>query len=104
MSGQALAQAKVAAPDEVSYLVRVARNSSIKRPTGNTDIIDAVVDNLRVWGKTGWKISVLTVPTTTRASREIFRQDVLAQAIVADIALVVVEAIRRGDRLWAEDE
>jgi hypothetical protein len=55
-------------------------------------------------GKTGWKISVVTVPTTARAAREIFRQDVLAQPIVADIALVVVEAIRRGDKLWAEDE
>ena len=82
----------------------MARNSPIKGLTGNTDIIDAVVDILRVWGKTGWKISVLTVPTGTRAEREIFRQDVLAQAIVADIALVVVEAIRRGDRLWVEDE
>ena len=104
MSGQLLAQAEVAAPDGVNYLVRVVRNSPIKRPTGNTDIIDAVVDSLRVWGNTGWKISVLTVPTNTRASREIFRQDVLAQAIVADIAIVMVEATRRGDRLWAEDE
>ncbi len=62
------------------------------------------MDTLRVRGKTGWKISVMTVATAARASREIFRQDVLAQPIVADVTLVVVEAIRRGDKLWAEDE
>jgi hypothetical protein len=46
---------------------------------------------------------VLAPATATRAERAKFRQDVTAQAIVADVASAVVQALARGDALWDDD-
>lgn len=107
LSAQPLAQADVHAPDGTLYWVRIARNAPIKVRGGSdigdvVDVVDVAVENLRLMGETGWAIEVLQ-PSTHRAPRELFRQVVHARAIVVDIAFVIVDAIRRGDRLWDED-
>jgi hypothetical protein len=107
LSAQTLAQAEVTAPDGTIYLVRISRNEPIKgggRNVGDLgSAIELAVENIRTAGATGWSISVLKPPTPFRAPRQLFRQKVHAQAIVVDIAFVIVEAIQRGDRLWDED-
>lgn len=104
LSAQTLAQADVHAPDGTLYWVRIARNAPVKVRAGS-DIgafADVTMENLRVMGETGWAIKVL-LPSAYRAPRELFRQVVHARAIVVDIAFVIVEAIRRGDRLWDDE-
>jgi hypothetical protein len=68
--------------------------------SGPDTLLDSGVENLRLRGRTGWSIRVIKPPTAMKADREMFRQDVLARALVADIALVFVEALRRGEQLW----
>jgi hypothetical protein len=104
LSAQTLAQADVHAPDGTLYWVRIARNAPVK-VSGGSDlgaVADVAMENLRLMGETGWAIKVLQ-PSTHRAPRELFRQVVHARPIVVDIAFVIVEAIRRGDRLWDDD-
>ncbi|MDT4914527.1 MAG: hypothetical protein QOC66_3655 [Pseudonocardiales bacterium] len=43
-------------------------------------------------------------PTTAwRPSRTVFEHDVRAAPLVADIARLIVEAIRRGEKLWDDE-
>jgi hypothetical protein len=65
--------------------------------------VEVAVDNVRLVGRTGWSITILKPPTGIRASRELYQQDVRAQAIMVDLAFVIVDALRRGDRLWESD-
>jgi hypothetical protein len=99
-----LAQADVHAPDGTLYWVRIARNAPVKARGGSNvgEVVDMAMENFRLMGETGWAIKVL-LPSTHRAPRELFRQMVHARAIVVDIAFVIVEALRRGDRLWEDD-
>ena len=45
---------------------------------------------------------VLEPATVWRSERVIFRQPVNAVAIVAEVALVIADAVQRGDMLWNE--
>jgi hypothetical protein len=108
LSSQTLAQTEVFTPDAERYLVRVSRNSPIKTGTGVVDdagqgIGDLVVANLKARGRTGWTVKVVAPAAGRRAERELFRQEILAGPIVADVALAVVAALERGDALWDED-
>lgn len=99
---QTLAQAQVRSPDGTPYVVRVSRNSPFK-PGNVGDVnsaIELAVENVRRAGNTGWSITVLEPPGGLAGARELYRQEVQAQAIVVDVAFVIVEALRRGDRLW----
>src|SRR4051794_16192597 len=104
LSAQILAQAEVHAPDGTLYWVRISRNAPVKMGRGDdvSAALDMAAENLRLMGDTGWTVKVLE-PSTRRTPRELFRQQVHARAIVVDVAFVIVEAIRRGDRLWEDD-
>lgn len=106
LSAQSLEQAEVRTPDGQVYWVRVTRNAPLKLGGGGSGDVDAaiglVIENLRLMGRTGWSIRVIKPPGAVRAAREMFRQDVHAQAIVAGVAHVVLDAMRRGEHLWDE--
>lgn len=104
LSAQKLAQAEVHSPDGTLYWVRISRNmpAKMRRVNDLGSALDLAIENLRLMGDTGWSVTVLQ-PSTRSSSRKLFRQKVDAKAIVVDIAFVIVEAIRRGDRLWDDD-
>jgi hypothetical protein len=107
-SAQTLAQVEVVAPDTVRYLVRVSRNAPIAggadalRGGDVSSLAGLVVKNVGAFGDTGWTIAVLEPATAWRSERVIFRQPVNAVAIVADVALVIADAVQRGEILWDE--
>lgn len=113
LGAQLLAQADVTAPDGKPYLVRIYRNapvvgtpSELAGVVGQVDVrslAGLIKANVRALGDTGWRVTVATPAATRRPSLTLFRQDVHAAAPVVDIALVIVDAVRRGDQLWDDE-
>lgn len=110
LAGQVLAQADVSTPSGQALLVRVARNSPLDLSDANgaasndplSALFAVVAAQTQMRGRTGWTITVIRPAAEWRAERKLFAQKVMADAIVADIALAIVDAIERGDRLWRE--
>ena len=108
VSAQTLAQVEVVTPHAVRYLIRISRNAPLQggaeafRGGDASSLASLVVRNVSAFGDTGWTVMVLEPATAWRSERVIFRQPVNAVAIVAEIALVIADAVQRGDILWDE--
>ena len=111
LSRRLLAQAEVSAPEGQNFIVRVERNSPLDLSDANgvassNDplgvLLSVIATQAQTRGRTGWTIRVIRPATEWRAERKLFAQKVMADAIVADIAMSIVDAIERGDRLWRD--
>jgi hypothetical protein len=108
-----LAQADVTAPDGSFYHVRVLRNVPFRRsPLGPLDnmlpmhvtLPVLVGANAYTRGRTGWVVEVFTAETAWRAKRVIYVRRVRDGVDVADTAIELALAVKRGERPWKDDE
>jgi hypothetical protein len=108
LSPRVLAQTTVTAASGTVVVVRIRRNSPVdlSAPDGisSSDLASALVElvaaQAKTRGRTGWTIQVVRPATLWRAERSLFIQRVNAAPLVVDIALAVVDAIQRGEKLW----
>jgi hypothetical protein len=61
------------------------------------------VETVHSRGRTRWTITVAKPTTAWRTSRTVFEHDVRAAPLGAGIARLIVEAIRRGEKLWDDE-
>ncbi len=100
-------------PDGSFYHVRVLRNVPFRQsPLGPLDNMLPMHITLPVLlganaymrGRTGWVVEVLTAETAWRAKRVIHIRRVRGGADVADTAIELALAVKRGERPWDDDE